>query len=143
MAASFLTASDPDYKPYADLFRNPKGVSAGIPVQFSKGPEHFRGEFSLLYQISKEDEKGEHFDFRVFYRDVNGLVIKKWINNFNKYFCAKVIDKIKRDSPLLVVSQHEGMPPLRNQIDLLIIGVPGRFIEEVIDRFFTLLKDKV
>lgn len=142
MAATFLTDQDPDYKPYADLFRNPKGIGAGVPVQFRRGPEHFRGEFYLLYQISKEDEKGEHFDFRVFYRDINGLVIKRWINEFNKYFCAKVIDRFKKDAPILSVSQHEALPPLRNQIDFLIIGVPGRYIEEVVDRFFALLKEK-
>lgn len=141
--ASLLTAADKDFKPYAKLFQNPKGFYAGVPAQFTMGPEHFCGEFHLLYQISKEDEAGERFDFRIFYRDINGLIVKRWVNEFNKHFCAKVIDRIKATSPFLQVHQFEAVAPLRNQLDFLILGIPGRFIEEVIDLYFRMIKAKV
>lgn len=143
MAAQIAALNDPDFKPYADLFKDPAGVHIGVPMQFRMGPENFRGEFYLLYQISKEDKKGERFDLRVFYCDINGLKIKRWINHFNQHFCAKVIDGIKQNSPHLTVTQAEGLPPRRNQIDFLVLGVPGVYIEEVIDRFFRMLKAKV
>lgn len=142
MGAATLN-NDKDFIPYLDVFKNTNGVRVGIPTQFTMGPEHFHGEFLLRYQISKEDEKGELFDFRVFYCDVNGLIVKKWINQFNQFFCAKVLDNIRDRSPKLSVSQFEAAPPLRNQLDFLILGIPGRFIEEVLDRYFKLLKARV
>ena len=133
---------DPAFKPYRELFKSGNKVRFGVPAQRTMGLEHFHNEFCIQYQVSQEDESGEWFDFRVFYREINGMIVKRWISDFNQYFCSKVIDGFKNRAPNLSVNQYEAVKPLRNQLDFLVLGIPGQFIEEVIVMFFRLLKER-
>jgi hypothetical protein len=133
---------DPAFAPFKDLFKGRDRVRFGVPAQRQMGPEHFHGEFYILYQVSQEDNDGEQFDMRVFFREVNGLKVANWIGGFNKYFCQKVLNPIIPHSPMLHIS-HQTAVRVKNQLDFLVLGIPGRYIEEVLDSYFRLLKSRI
>lgn len=137
-----LMPTDPEFQAYKKFFEKKDGFGGSVPVQIKIGPEKFHNEFSILYQVSKEDSTGELFDFRVFFRDTNGLKVQQWISDFNKYFCHKVIDAFKTNAPKMQIFHGEAIQ-IANQLDFFVLGVPGRYIEEVLDRYFKLLNSKI
>lgn len=135
-------APDKQFEEYKEFFRASKirdGLKSYVPKQWSIPPERFGGQFSLLYQISREDTRGEEYSFRVFFRQVNGRKIKNWLDNFHKYFVNKHLIRIGKKDPINVRFCESSN--VRNQMDFLVFAVPGRYAEMVIDEYFRELKE--
>jgi len=133
---------DPQFQEYKEFFRASKlrdGLKSYLPKQWSIPPERFGHQFHILYQVGREDTVGEEYSFRVFFRKVNGYNIKQWLNNFHKYFVQKHIAPIGKKEPINVRFCDSNVA--RHQMDFLVLSMPGRYAEMIIDEYFRELKE--
>lgn len=138
------TINNTEWSLWRQFFKkHPQGLTVTVPVQRELDPGLFKGEFRLLFQISRETQDGEHWDFRIFFKDVNGLVIKRWIAAFNIEFSKTVLEPLARKGFPMSVFHGEAPAPVRNQIDFLILNISGRCVEEIVERFFKMLRQKL
>ena len=98
-------------------------------------PKPFHKQFYILYQITKEVADGSRWDFRVFFRDVNGRNLMQKVGLFCFEFVDEYFEPIKGEFNPPITA--EMLPSkVKWQQDFLCRNVPGRYIEMIFDRFF-------
>lgn len=133
---------DKQFDQYKEFFRESKirdGITTYIPKQWTIPPERFGGQFHILYQIGREDTSGEEYSFRVFFRQVNGRKIRNWLDKFHQYFVQKHLVPVGKKEPINV--RFSDSPKVRNQMDFMVLSMPGRYAEMIIDEYFRELKE--
>lgn len=97
--------------------------------------EPFKKQFYILFQISKETPDGSRWDFRVFFRDVNGRRLMQKIGLFCFEFVDEYFEPIKGEfEPPISATMSPGK--VRWQQDFICLNIPGRYIEMIFDKFF-------
>jgi len=134
-------AAPGDFDSYKEFFREKElteGIKSTMPHQYQITSDKFGGQFSMLYQVCREDRRGEIYSFRVFYRDVNGAKIANWLNQLHQYYVQKHVVPVGKKEPVEVLFSKSAH--VRNQLDFLVLQIPGKYAEMLIDTYFKELK---
>lgn len=118
------------------------GIHGSVPHQVKLDPKNFGKNFQVWYQLSKETADGRLWDLRVFFRKVNGKPVANKLGAFCQNFIDNYFAPMRgREEGKAIYVLFGPAIKIRWQWDLMMLNIPGRFIEMVHDTFFKLLLD--